>query len=285
MSFGNCCICLCVFNNEFGLPYVLKNIDKIIASSSLFQETKILVFYNESSDRSLQILNEYSNTNKNMEIIMNENQKTHSRTKNIAFARNSLIKRIREKYKNYEYFIMMDSNEYACIGDINTNIIKEVLERNDWDSISFDREAGYYDTWALSFDPYIYSFFHFSNWKKGVGMMREHFNKLLEDYKKNKPDELIPVYSAFNGFAIYRTEKFIDCTYNSEIDFTLFPIELIMKQQTITDSKIISIFDDDCEHRHFHLEAIQYYNAKIRISTKSVFSKLQNPPPNTRGPC
>lgn len=284
MSFGNCCICLCVFNNEFGLPYVLVNINKIIASS-LFQEIKILVFYDESSDRSLLILNEYNNNNKNMEIIMNKNKKTHLRTKNIAFARNSLIDRIREKYNSYEYFIMMDSNEYACIGNINTNTIKQVLERNDWDSVSFDREAGYYDTWALSFDPYIYSFFHFLNWKKGVGMMIEHFNTLLEDYKKNKPDELIPVYSAFNGFAIYRTEKFINCTYNSEIDITLFPIEIIMKHQTITDSKIIDIFEDDCEHRHFHLDAIYNYNAKIRISTKSVFSKFQNPLPNSRGPC
>ena len=41
----------------------------------------------------------------------------------------------------------------------------------------------------------------------------------------------------------------------------------------------------DCEHRHFHLEAIKKNNARIRISTKYVFSKFNNPPKNSRGPC
>ena len=33
---------------------------------------------------------------------------------------------------------------------------------------------------------------------------------LLNDYKINKPDKLIPVYSAFNGFSIYKTTKFLN---------------------------------------------------------------------------
>lgn len=43
--------------------------------------------------------------------------------------------------------------------------------------------------------------------------------------------------------------------------------------------------DDDCEHRHFHLEAIVKNNAKIRISTQSLFKKVENPPKGLRGPC
>lgn len=113
---------------------------------------------------------------------------------------------------------MMDSNEYSCIGDINLEVIMSVLSRDDWDAISFDREAGYYDTWALSFEPYMYSFFHFTNWNKVVNMMRDEFRKLLADYKNNKPDELIPVYSAFNGFSIYKTDKFVNCKYDSNIN-------------------------------------------------------------------
>ena len=161
-----------------------------------------------------------------------------------------------EKYSGelIEYFMMMDSNEYSCIGDINPEVIKDVLSRNDWDGISFDREAGYYDYWALSFYPYIYSFFHFTNWNKVIDTMRDEFSKLLNDYKSNKPDELIPVYSAFNGFSIYKTAKFLNCNYNTKINLALFPINSIEKERAITGCKIIRAMGGDCEHRHFHLE-------------------------------
>jgi hypothetical protein len=187
-------------------------------------------------------------------------------------------------YPLYEYFIMMDSNEYSCIGDIRPCVIESVLHRNDWDAVSFDREAGYYDTWALSFGEYVYSFFHFTDYEKVVGMMRKKFATLLEDSAKNSPDELIEVYSAFNGFSIYRTSKFINCSYSSSIDLALFPPNSIVEEQMLTDCPILNKLHDDCEHRKFHLEAIQKNNARIRISTSYVFSKFANPPAGLRGP-
>ena len=42
--------------------------------------------------------------------------------------------------------------------------------------------------------------------------------------------------------------------------------------------------EGDCEHRHFHLESIQKNNARIRISPKSVFSKVGNSLHKSRGP-
>ena len=180
---------------------------------------------------------------------------------------------------------MMDSNEYSCIGNIKIDVIKETLSMDNWDCISFDREAGYYDTWALSFEPYIYSFFHFNNWERVVSMMRDEFTILLSNYKNKQSDELIPVYSAFNGFAIYKTNKFLNCNYSANIDLSLFPPGSIIKQEKLTGESIISRKINDCEHRHFHLEAIKKNNALIRISTKSVFSKVENPRRGLRGPC
>jgi hypothetical protein len=115
-------------------------------------------------------------------------------------------------------------------------------------------------------------------------MMRDEFIKLLTDYKNNKPDELIPVYSAFNGFSIYKTDKFVNCKYDSKINLSLFPRSIIEKEQEITGCNIIHIMEGDCEHRHFHLESIQKNNARIRISTKSVFSKVGNSLHKSRGP-
>jgi len=279
MTLKNCCVCLCVYNNEEGLPRVLNNIKKL---DEIFN-TEILVFYDHSNDKTPQILNDFRMNHKNLKIIINNNKRSRLRTENIAFARNSLIQLIRNDYKHYEYFIMMDSNEYSCVGNINIDVIKETLTHNNWDCISFDRAAGYYDTWALSFDPYIYSFFHLNNYKKVVSMMRKDFEILLNEYKKK--DEFIPVYSAFNGFAIYKTNKFLNCSYSSNIDLSLFPPDSIIKQELLTGEKIIHNKINDCEHRHFHLEAIKKNNALIRISTKHVFSKVDNPRANLRGPC
>jgi hypothetical protein len=285
---------LCVYNSANGLPSVLKNIDKI-KKYKLFTDIKIIACYDNSDDDSLDILNSYEykketaaeiseTKTKNIEIIKNECRISDARTESIAFARNKILERIREKYSNYEYFIMMDTNEYSCIGDINVNVLEEVIKRKDeWDSLSFDREAGYYDIWALSFDPFLYSVYHFDNFDKINKTMRDAFTELLNGYKNNKPDEYIDVYSAFNGCAIYKTEVFLDCSYSSNIQFKRFPKDILKKQIDACGCKLLPILSYDCEHRAFHMEAKQKNNAKIKICTKSLFSKLSIPQ-KLRGP-
>jgi len=276
-------ICLSIYNNEFGLPYCLNNIAKL---AQCFDTLHVVAFYDESHDHSLHILHDFNRNNSiNLTILVNNNAKLAERTANIAFARNALLDYVRTNFADYDYFIMMDTNEYSCIGDIQLDVFKDAIDKRDlWDAISFDRDAGYYDTWALSFDPFIYSFFHFKDWKNVVEEMRIAFNSLLNDYKTNYPDKLIPVYSAFNGFAIYKTSKFLNCSYSSNIDLDMFPHDSINKQIELMNVDVIPILNNDCEHRKFHLEAIKKNGAKIMISTKSLFAKFDNPPPNLRGP-
>ncbi len=276
-------ICLSIYNNEFGLPYCLNNIAKL---AQCFDKLHVIAFYDESHDHSLDILNDFNLHNPiNLTIIVNNNAKLAERTANIAFARNVLLDYTRAHFSDYDYFIMMDTNEYSCIGDIQLDVFKDAIDKHElWDALSFDRDAGYYDTWALSFDPFIYSFFHFKDWNNVVEKMRIAFNSLLHDYKTNHPDKLIPVYSAFNGFAIYKTSKFVNCSYSSNIDLDMFPDDSINKQIELLGVDVIPDLNNDCEHRKFHLEAIKKNGAKIMISTKSLFAKFDNPPPNLRGP-
>lgn len=278
---STCCVCFCFYNNEEGLPPALNNIEKL---NEIF-DLKIIAFDDNSTDKSLTIVQNFANTNKNIEIIVNTQPKHRIRTRNIAGARNALVERIKEKYSHYQYFIMMDTNEYSCIGKIRLEPIREILSRKDeWDSVSFDRISGYYDTWSLSFDPHVYSFFHFNNWREVVAKMREDFSELMETSKKSGQD-MIPIYSAFNGFAIYKTEKFIDCKYSDTINLNLFPENSIQKQISIVGYNIKNYLHEDDEHRHFHLEAIAKHQAKIMISTKHIFEKVPNPRPGLRGPC
>jgi hypothetical protein len=202
-----------------------------------------------------------------------------SRTARIATARNEILNYIRSLQLRgiyNKYFIMMDSNEYACVGQMNIDTLRRAMQRSDeWDGISFDREAGYYDYWALSFDPHIYSFYHVQNKDDALNKMVTEFATKLNAARDSQ--DLIPVYSAFNGFAIYKTSMFLNCSYSSMIHIHLFPKQLI-------PAKILNNFKNDCEHRKFHLEAIKKNGARIVVSPLSIFYKLPVRNPNLRGP-
>ena len=294
---NNCVIGLCVYNNERGLPSVLSNIVNI-SHSKLFNKLTVVAFYDASADKSYSILesfkNQYSNSgstlietviisNKTKEIRMNFGNASRvtnkSRTMRIATARNEILNYMRLAHKRGQgnnYFIMMDSNEYACVGQINLDTLRNALQRSDeWDSISFDREAGYYDYWALSFDPHIYSFFHVQNKYDVLNKMITEFAIKLNESRDS--NTLVPVYSAFNGFAIYKTNMFLNCSYSSFIHIHLFPKQLLT-------AKIVNYFKNDCEHRKFHLEAIKKNGARIMVSPLSIFCKLPIPNPSLRGP-
>ena len=298
---NNCVIGLCVYNNERGLPSVLSNI-LAISQSKLFDKLTIVAFYDTSADKSHSILESFKNqhsqrssqyTHETIETVIISNDKKEfrmslgnasrvldkSRTMRIANARNEILNYMRLAQKRGEgnkYFIMMDSNEYACVGNINIDTLRHTLQRSDeWDSISFDREAGYYDYWALSFDPYIYSFYHVQNKNDTLNNMVSDFAIKLNTARDSC--DLISVYSAFNGFAIYKTNAFLNCSYSSIIHIPLFPKELL-------PSKILNHFKNDCEHRKFHLEAIKKNSARIMVSPLSIFYKLPVPNPSLRGP-
>lgn len=283
--FGTCCVCLCVLNNENGLPIVLKNIQKM---QRLFT-IEIIVYYDKSHDKSLEILENYHRTHTNITIIKGVSKLypgANERTKNLSTARNFLLQEIRKWYIPPEYFIMMDSNDYACVGDINIDVLETVLKyREGWDSVSFDREAGYYDYWALSIQPFIYSFFHMAPKSRDIDLCKKYLHNIIKIYKSMGENAFIPVHSAFNGFAIYKTSKFINCYYSDIIDWTLFPEGSVQTHMACVSKGLLRIFDRDCEHRHFHLQAIKQNGAKIYIYPYSLFKKVENPPPNTRGPC
>jgi len=292
------CIGLCIYNSSFGLQYVIPNLIKI---SNCFKKTNIIFYYDTSSDNTLEIVENWKKTietteteteeptsNKiNIHIIQNTDKRVKLKIINISKGRNEILRHIREHHSNCPYFIMMDANEYACIGNINISLLKEIFSKDAisrWDSISFNREAGYYDYWALSFDEYIYSFFHFTQNQIMVQSMRNDFAKKM--LRHQNTGELMYVYSAFNGFAIYKTPLFINSAYDTKIHMELFPQDILQIQNNKFHSRcqIISILENDCEHRCFHLTARkQHPDIRICISPKYMFFKKHDIPQNLRG--
>jgi hypothetical protein len=101
--------------------------------------------------------------------------------------------------------------------------LKNLKREDDWDALSFDHPHGYYDICGLSKIPYILSYYHPND--KNFGP--KFINKIIKNCNKN--DLIIPCWSAFNGFAIYKTKKFINCYYDGKRRYDYIPKQLLIE--------------------------------------------------------
>lgn len=268
MQLQRCCICGTVKNCG---EYVDRVMDNMVKIGALFDKYAIILYYDKSHDDTLEQLHKHMSVNPNIAVVYeNHEQMSSHRTHNIAKGRNYCMQQISMHYSDYEYFIMMDCDD-VCSSKINVNTLRKWLSpnvANEWDALSF-RRTPYYDIWALSIGPYLLSCYHFAESYRNE--LSQYINRVMETTPSNK---LIPCYSAFNGFAIYRTSKFINCTYYGRLLFDLVPMKTL-KQMVARFGQITTDMypHEDCEHRRFHFEAIYNNGAKIRISTDQLFEE------------
>lgn len=267
----NCCICGPVKNCGKYLNKVFENIEKI---GALFDDYKIVIYYDRSTDNTLNILKEYQLKNPKMIFYVNKNPISPFRTHNIAIARNFCLKYIKNNLKEFPFFIMMDFDDVNA-KNCNTETIKKYLNRNDWDGLSFNTCPKYYDIWGLSIYPYCFSYNHFKNNVQNYNIIQSYVSALLQ---KTPSGELLPCISAFNGFSIYRTNKFLNTYYDGRIRKDLITNENMAAHMKISRSKIIYkkyiTVDgryEDCEHRAFHIQATKNSGAQIKISPDILF--------------
>ena len=257
-----------VYNCEKHLDQVFVNIKTILTRFTSFQ---IVIYIDKGSDNSLKLLQKYKSLLTHMTIM--EGKKTSRiRTKNICIARNKVIEQISKihEQKPFQYFIIMDMDD-VCSTNINMQVFDEAMQRsNEWDSISFYREP-YYDIWALSYDPFIISVFHWEY--DAVQQLQKIFMEMFKNWPREK---LFPVYSAFGGFAIYKTNPFAHLKYQWHLNSTLHFLTSKMKklnEKAMLPNKFVGTKNQemDCEHRYFHFCATFIYDAKIRIMPKILF--------------
>jgi glycosyltransferase involved in cell wall biosynthesis len=242
---------------------------------ALFNNYVIVIFYDHSTDNTLQILQSYQNTNPRLSFYINNSPISQYRTHRIAHARNYCLNEIRMKYAEYPYFIMMDfddPNSKNC----NLSVLERALKREDWDALSFNTSPAYYDIWGLSIYPYCFSYNHFQNNNVFYKIIQDYVTFRLNNLKKNS---LLPCISSFNGFAIYRTNKFLNSYYDGSVRSDLFPKKLLQIHSIAQKSKGLVYIDyghvkgkyEDCEHRAFHQQARINSGARIMISPEIVF--------------
>ena len=268
----SCCICGTVKNCEPYLKNVFKNIKKI---TKLFKDYYIIIYYDTSTDNTLEILNKYKEKNKKIYIYHNNIYYSKYRTHRLAFGRNFCLNIIKSKFADFKYFIMMDFDDVSS-NNINISVLeKHIINDKLWDALSFNKST-YYDLWALSVSPYVVSYAHFQNYTNVVNEMQKYITNKLNTMDKNS---LLPCYSAFNGFSIYKTNIFINCVYDGNMRLDLIPEQYITdtirrnKSNIVFNNKLswLSSKNEDCEHRSFHFDAINKYNANIYISPEILF--------------
>jgi hypothetical protein len=268
----NCCICGPVKNCAKYLKKVFENIDII---GRIFDDYEVILFYDQSEDATLAMLKKYQIKNPKVKLYVNKKPISKYRTHNISHARNFCLNYVKKNYEKFPFFIMMDMDDPNA-KNVNVDILQKYLTRDDWDSLSFNTSPKYYDIWGLSIYPYCFSYNHFESNVYYYDVMQKY---VMDKLDKLGEDELLQCISAFNGFAIYRTEKFMNTYYDGSVRIGMFPKHMIEAHSKAQKSGIVfkdygnvNGFFEDCEHRLFHFLATKNSGAKIRISPEILFS-------------
>lgn len=259
--------CMTVRNCASFLPKVFENIDRL---RTLFEGSDfvLIVSYDNCRDSSEHLLQQYQiRSNFPIYLLTDENISPH-RTVRIANARNRCLDKLDELDINVHF--MIDADDVNTL-PWNLTLLRYYLTRPGWDALSFNRED-YYDIWALMYPPFQHHCWGFYNRSRDVvAYIKKDITSKLETC-----DELFPCQSAFNGFAIYKTEVFKGKRYCGEYSELKNLIPEDDRTQTLNALSILGniqideIFVESCEHLYYHLSAKANIKAGIFISKYSI---------------
>ena len=201
-------VCGCTKNSA---SYIYKHLQLLYDMYPLFKTFKMLVYENDSTDNTVNILEEFKKTHPFFDYI-SENLDNRPRTDILAHGRNTLLRHI----QGFEYMIMTDLDD--VIATFKPGQIKYLFEHNEWDGLLANCLGKYYDIWALRIErdkwtPLSpFQVIDYDCWEKA---QQYRTKQVISQHQINIPvsTPLIPVNSAFGGFGIYKVNK-INGRYN-----------------------------------------------------------------------
>jgi hypothetical protein len=234
----------------------------------MFKEFHLIVAYDNCSDCSETILKMYRWWASYPVHLLPSTENSVHRTVRIANARNRCLEKL--ETLSVDVHFMIDADDVNC-SSWNLSLIQCYLEREDWDSLSFNRKD-YYDIWALMYSPFKHHCWGFLRHSRDVVQyMKKDVIKRLEECA-----EWIPCDSAFNGFAMYRTPLFRGIRYDGQYKNLKPLIRDEERRNTMIALSPLNLplvldetFVQSCEHLYYHLLAKQR-KARIYISKYSI---------------
>jgi len=149
------------------LPDVLDNI-KVI--SSWFKECRVVIYENDSTDRTHEMLMEWvslreHNVHRQVISESNLNARFPGRTVRLAHIRNTLLHHIPP---GFDYFMMVDLDD-VFTHPVRKESFDSCFEMKDkWDVVTANGYGGYYDIWALRVPGVI----EFDCWQRYYELIR-----------------------------------------------------------------------------------------------------------------
>jgi glycosyltransferase involved in cell wall biosynthesis len=191
-----------VRNVEPYLPTLLGHIERC---GNRFASWRLVVYENDSTDRTRNILQEYDRDNIN--CIFEDGVAETSRTKRLAHGRNVILDKIRSLPGPVDYVIILDADDINVSGRFVDTILNCFDPSLDpWDVMTGNQlNSYYYDIWALRYKPIID--WDIINTSKNFDATNVHFPENMKPFQ---------VDSAFGGIAIYRWDSMKHCKYVGE---------------------------------------------------------------------
>ena len=209
--------CIPVRNESSNIKDLFKTLNNL---SKTFIDYFIVFIESDSSDDSSSLIKEYLLNRKG--VLINKNlSNIKNRVMRLAISRNEYLSYIKKNdlLKSFDLMIVLD-----C-GGVNNKLtakkIKKAISQNkNWVGIFPTQKILYYDIWPLRIKNFIdYDCFEelFKAYKKN-NKIKKNFFKLIGKFLfinyLTKSNE-INVISAFGGMGIYKLDKVINFTYDS----------------------------------------------------------------------
>ena len=211
-----------------------------------FNDYCLIIYENDSSDKTREILNK--NKRQNYYYIFENNVNETRRTMRLANGRNQILNKVNEiNQTNYfDYLIMLDMDDINESGTF-VDTIDTCFKYDNWDVLTGNQTGKYYDIWALRKKDVIMNDF-WIDMKTADENNDENKKKELNHILRNThfdKNGLLEVDSAFGGIAIYKISSIGQCKYIGEHP----------------DGS------ENCEHVEFH-KCIKQNGGKIFINTE-----------------
>jgi hypothetical protein len=136
-------------------PYILSHLLRLVEIGKLFKTYNIIIYENDSTDNTCEVLSQFKKNNIHFEFIHEENiierlkyKMHHVRPQILAHGRNRLLKFITRNYSDYDFMIMIDLDN--ILDRFNPKHILNIFNYgNVWDVLTANCINKYYDIWAL----------------------------------------------------------------------------------------------------------------------------------------
>jgi hypothetical protein len=210
--------------------YIEKSIIKLEIIGKYFKDYKIVIFENDSSDNTRNLIK--INRERNNKIILldcNNMNSTECKLNNkkgydygmLSKQRIYKMAQYREQYLNYvktnlsdyDYMMVcdMDLSGNQCIDGIFTSIIK-----SNWDAIYINGKSSYWGFFGLitiTYDGLAFVNYNSEFTKKNKSGLEILLQILLMNSGINDSKEFYQVKSAFNGYALYKINSIKNASY------------------------------------------------------------------------